>query len=125
MKVFACTIALLFLFTSDVFAVRSFTDESYLEKSTYKLGRGMCNFFGSGAEILRGLDDAQRQYGAHGFCIGITRGMARTLVRAGAGALDIVTFPFVSSRRREYFLKPELATLEGTSVAYKNPLFFQ
>ena len=124
MKVFACMIALLLLLTSDVSAVRSLTDESYFERTTYKLGRGVCNVVGSGTEILRGMDDAQREYGGHGFCIGFTRGICNTLVRAGAGIIDIVTFPIVKPRREEYFLKPELASLKGTSISWKNPLLF-
>ena len=124
MKVLICILSLLLVLTSDVYAVRSLTDESYFDRTTYKLGRGVCNLFGSGTEILRGLDDAQREYGTHGFCIGFTRGIGKTFVRAGAGIIDIITFPIARSRREEYFLKPELASLEGTAITWKNPLIF-
>lgn len=60
-----------------------------------KLGRGVVNFFTSPVEIPRLIDHVGRRSGpGQGWTVGLVQGAARMFVRAGAGILETVTFPF-------------------------------
>lgn len=62
-----------------------------------KLSRGVVNFFTSPVELPRTIDKAQEVEGAtpgEAWTVGLLRGVGRTFLRAGAGLVDVVTFPF-------------------------------
>jgi putative exosortase-associated protein (TIGR04073 family) len=93
------------------YAYASGTSDSYYDKVTYKLGRGITNVVGSEVEVFNGLDNAKREYGNGGFFIGTIKGVGNTIVRAVVGVGDIVTFPFVKKVHESYPLEPELPRL--------------
>lgn len=76
-----------------------------------KLSRGVVNFFTSPIEIPRTIDHVSNDQGAgRGWTIGLVQGLGRTLVRAGAGLLETVTFPFdFPNENKAPIVQPEYA----------------
>ena len=115
MKVFIILISLLVLLTSDVWAGSNLTDETYFDKVSYKLGRGLNNVALSGSEVIRSLEDAQALYGHAGMFIGFIHGSGKMLGRALLGLADVVTFPTGATRKEGYQMEPQLASFYGTA----------
>lgn len=76
-----------------------------------KLGRGVVNFFTSPVEIPRTIDLVDGEAGAgQAWTVGLVRGIGRTFFRAGAGLLEVVTFPFnFPDEQKQPIIQPEFA----------------
>jgi putative exosortase-associated protein (TIGR04073 family) len=76
-----------------------------------KLGRGAVNIVTSPVEIARGIQvGAEREGLAYGWTAGLVQGFAKGFVRLGAGALDLLTFPFdFPQESKAPLVEPEFA----------------
>lgn len=74
-----------------------------------KLGRGVLNIVASPVDLARTIHIQSNAKGpAYGWTVGIVEGLGRTLVRIGAGAIEVVTFPFdFPDEDKEPLLEPE------------------
>lgn len=77
--------------------------------ATHKLGRGLTNTVGGVVELPAALIESGRAYGQlPGFFVGTAKGICRTLVRTGAGLVEVVTFPFPLPREHyDSLIDPE------------------
>ena len=90
-------IAILFvlLFVGTImFSSNSYAD--YEETNAFgKLTRGVVNIATSPVEIFRNIyNESQYENIGYGMTVGLGKGIVQTVMRIGAGAVEIVTFPF-------------------------------
>lgn len=81
----------------------------YLDGSARKLGRGAANFFTSPLELIREpYLVGQRDGGFASLTVGIARGVVSGVIRAGAGAIEVLTF-YMSYPNTDYkpLVEPE------------------
>jgi len=78
---------------------------------TDKLGRGVLNFFTSPLEIPRNISNTSETKGAPtGWTVGLIKGFAKTIVRAGVGIIETLTFPFdFPDEDKAPLIQPEFA----------------
>jgi len=83
--------------------------ESYLEQSSFKLIRGVTNIVTSPAEIPKQMVLTGRDLGALGVPVGFFKGIGMTVMRAGLGAWETVSFLLPNSMEGDFapILKPE------------------
>jgi putative exosortase-associated protein (TIGR04073 family) len=84
--------------------------EAYVENASYKLLRGLTNIVTSPAEIPKQITVTTRDRGAAiGPVLGLFKGLGMTLMRAGFGILETVTFPLPNDIEGSFapILKPE------------------
>jgi putative exosortase-associated protein (TIGR04073 family) len=76
-----------------------------------KLSRGVVNVVTSPLEIPRNIDKVGSDKGpAYGWTVGLVQGAATTILRAGAGLVDTLTFPFNwPNGRKAPLMSPEYA----------------
>lgn len=67
--------------------------ESSVMLASEKLWRGVVNTFTGVGELIRQPAVCTRENGAAGVPVGIINGVLMSVVRTGAGLLDVVTFP--------------------------------
>ncbi len=81
----------------------------YLDGSTRKLGRGVANILTSPLELIREpYLVGQRDGGFASLTVGVARGITSGIIRAGAGAIEVLTF-YMSYPNHEYkpLVEPE------------------
>jgi putative exosortase-associated protein (TIGR04073 family) len=83
--------------------------ETYLEESSFKLIRGLTNIVTSPGEIPKQMVLTIRDRGALGVPLGFLKGIGMTVMRAGIGAWETVSFPAPNSMEGDFtpILKPE------------------
>ncbi len=83
--------------------------EGYLEKSGYKLVRGVTNIVTSPAEIPKQIVITTQNRGAIGTVLGLFKGVGMTILRVSAGAWETVTFLLPNSLDGDFspMFKPE------------------
>ncbi len=83
--------------------------ETYLENASYKLVRGITNIVTSPGEIPKQIVITTRDRGAIGPVLGIFKGAGMTIMRAGIGAWETISFLVPNSLTGDYspILKPE------------------
>jgi putative exosortase-associated protein (TIGR04073 family) len=93
-KVVAGAFLLAFLFTQVSFAGTSMGDPEYSVKpASVKLWRGVVNVLTGWGELIRQPVIMTSEDGIVGVPTGLINGVFMTLVRTGAGAIEVVTFP--------------------------------
>lgn len=82
-----------------------------------KLTRGALNVVSSPVEVARTIHvDSQVNGYGHGWTVGLVKGLGRTVVRLGAGVVDLVTFPFdFPDESKAPLIEPEYAWQEWGS----------
>jgi len=71
------------------------TNTGYAYNAYDKLARGTLNFLVSPLELFQGISDSYKEYDpAVALPVGILKGSWNTMVRAGVGLYEIITFPF-------------------------------
>lgn len=80
-----------------------------------KLSRGLVNIVSSPVEIGRTIINVSEDEGpAEGWTLGLVQGIGRTVLRLGAGVVEVVTFPFDwPDDDKEPLIKPEYAWQDG------------
>jgi len=83
--------------------------ESYMEKSSFKLIRGLTNIVTSPGEIPKQMVLTIRDRGGLGVPLGFFKGIGMTVMRVGIGAWETVSFPAPNSMDGDFapILKPE------------------
>jgi putative exosortase-associated protein (TIGR04073 family) len=83
--------------------------ETYLENASYKLVRGITNIVTSPGEIPKQIVITTRDRGAIGALLGIFKGTGMTIMRAGIGAWETLSFMLPNSLSGDFapILKPE------------------
>ncbi|OHB33797.1 MAG: hypothetical protein A2X84_06010 [Desulfuromonadaceae bacterium GWC2_58_13] len=83
--------------------------ETYMENASYKLVRGLTNIVTSPAEIPKQIIVTARDRGAIGPVVGFFKGIGMTIMRAGIGAWETISFFVPNSLDGDYapILKPE------------------
>lgn len=83
-------------------------DDSYGEKASHKLGRGVGNVLFGWIDIFKGVEDVGEEHGAvAGATWGPIRGLGQALGRTAAGAYEIITFPIAAPGDFEPLIEPE------------------
>lgn len=84
---------------------------AYADEWHDKLSRGLINIISSPVEIGRTVYNVSESEGAaEGWTLGLLKGVGRTLVRIGAGLVEVVTFPFdFPDEDKEPLMDPEYA----------------
>lgn len=79
------------------------------DKALVKFSRGVTNVTTSPGEFVTQIPTAMEQSPDYltGFIVSLGRGIGYTLLRAGAGIYDIVTFPFPGRTDYKPIMKPE------------------
>jgi putative exosortase-associated protein (TIGR04073 family) len=92
--------------------------EPYLENASYKLVRGLTNIVTSPAEIPKQIIITTRDCGAIGPVLGLFKGIGMTIMRAGFGVWETVTFPAPNSLEGDFapILKPEYVWDPSTPI---------
>lgn len=80
-----------------------------------KLSRGLVNIISSPVEIGRTIINVSEDEGpAEGWTLGLVQGIGRTVLRLGAGIVEVVTFPFDwPDDGKEPLITPEYAWQGG------------
>lgn len=83
--------------------------ETYMEKSSFKLLRGLTNIVTSPGEIPKQMVLTIRDRGGLGVPLGFLKGIGMTVMRVGIGAWETVSFPAPNSMDGDFapILKPE------------------
>lgn len=91
-------------------AIVSFADEP-VKKYEWndKLGRAAANIVTCPLEIPRGINTTSKEQGpALGWTLGLAKGLSGTVMRVGAGVIDLITFPFgFPNKDKSPLIKPE------------------
>lgn len=76
-----------------------------------KLGRGVLNIVSSPVEVARTIHvESEVRGNGYGWTAGLVKGLGRTIVRLGAGVVDLVTFPFdFPDENKAPLIEPEYA----------------
>ena len=94
MKTVILILALLMVFVSTASAHEYvYRGESYCERVSYKLGRGISNIVHGHTDIWHYTEDAYIDYGFAGAQIGVIQGACKMLGRLVLGIGDVITFP--------------------------------
>ncbi len=98
-------IVLMVFLTPSVFANIEVGDYSWSDK----LSRGVLNVISSPVEIARSIHVTTNTNGpGYGWTVGLVKGVGLTVVRIGAGLVEIVTFPFdFPDKNKAPILEPE------------------
>lgn len=83
--------------------------ETYMEKSSFKLLRGLTNMVTSPGEIPKQMVLTIRDRGALGVPLGFLKGIGMTVMRVGIGAWETVSFPAPNSMEGDFapIMNPE------------------
>ncbi len=83
--------------------------ETYLEESSFKLIRGLTNIVTCPGEIPKQMVLTTRDRGGIGVPLGFLKGIGMTVMRAGIGAWETVSFPAPNSMEGDFapIMKPE------------------
>lgn len=108
MKKFALFLAVA-LMLSSACAEAAVAEKMNSNKALTKFSRGVTNMATSPGEFVNQMPTAMEQSPDYltGFVMGIGRGIGYTLLRAGAGIYDVVTFPFPGPTDYKPVMKPE------------------
>ncbi len=90
-------------------------DTPYIDGSMRKLGRGVANVVTAPGEIVRMVEIiGQRDGYLAGISAGLFQGFWRTLLRAGAGVYEVVSFPIELPKNFQPILYPEFVFAHGS-----------
>ncbi len=71
----------------------AYADEAYRNGSMRKLGRGLANVASAPLELLReSYLVGSKDGGLAGMTVGLVRGISSTMIREGAGLVEVLTF---------------------------------
>ncbi len=92
--------------------------KSYWDGATRKLGRGVANVFSAPLELFRKPAlVGERDGGVSKYSVGIVQGISALVIRAGAGVVEIVTFPLpIPDTRFQPLVRPEFVYAHGEWV---------
>ena len=89
----------------------------YLEGSTRKLGRGICNMVTAPLELIRTPHlVTQQEGGLAGATVGMIQGVGAVVIRELAGAIEIASFFLPFPNGFNPILKPEFVYANGDWV---------
>ncbi|MBN1494060.1 MAG: exosortase system-associated protein, TIGR04073 family [Candidatus Omnitrophica bacterium] len=81
--------------------------DTYCERASYKLGRGLSNIVHSNTEIWHNWHAGYVDYGFCGAQVGIVQGLCKMMGRIVLGMTDVVTFP-ITAGVENYPIQPEI-----------------
>lgn len=99
-----------FVLTISLFIPIGFSDVEIGDHTwSDKLSRGLINIVSSPVEIGRSISVTSHTKGpGYGWTAGLLKGLGMTLVRMGAGFIEVVTFPFdFPDENKAPLIKPE------------------
>ena len=85
-----------------------------VENGLGKLGRGVANLLTCPGEIIRTVDIVSHRDGfVAGSTVGLLQGAGRTILRAGAGVVEVLTFPIEKPKGYRPLIEPEYIFAHG------------
>ena len=90
------------------------TSGTSVENGLGKLGRGVANIITCPGEIVRTVDIVGHRDGfVAGSTVGLLQGAGRTILRAGAGVVEVLTFPIEKPKGYRPLIEPEYIFAHG------------
>jgi len=116
--------SLAFATTTDEYG-RKYVDEviapeSYLEKSSYKLVRGVANVVTCPGEFPKQIVVTVRDRGAMGIVLGPLKGLGMLTLRGTVGVYEVITSPLANTLDGDFsaILKPEFVWTPSSSTSH-------